>query len=67
MDVNKDKIFQDYPDVVTIVDLQKMLGVGRNVAYSLVTNNQIKHFKIGKSIKIPKVFVIDFINNNATV
>ena len=29
-------MFKDYPDVVTVEHLQKMLGVGRKVAYLLV-------------------------------
>ena len=38
-------IFTDYKDVVNIKDLQKMLGIGRNLAYKLINENKIEHLK----------------------
>ena len=35
-------MFKDYPDVVTVEHLQKMLGVGRKIAYLLVKENKIE-------------------------
>ena len=56
-----DNMFLNYPDLLTIDDLQKALGIGRNMAYRLINNGQIEHIRIGKNIKIPKRFVVDFI------
>ena len=55
--------FQDYADVVTIPELAKMLRVGRNVAYDLVNNGQVKSVKVGSQIRIPKSSIIDFVNS----
>jgi excisionase family DNA binding protein len=54
------ELFSNYPDVVEVSDLQEMLNIGRNSAYNLIRENKIKHFKVGKSIKIPKIYIIKF-------
>lgn len=57
------ELFNTYPDVVEVSDLQEMLNIGRNSAYNLIRNNKIKHFKVGKAIKIPKVYIIEFMQS----
>ena len=60
-------MFSEYPDLVDIAQLQKMLGIGRHMAYSLVNNGSIGGLKIGRSFKIPKVNVINYImKHNST-
>lgn len=54
-------IFENYKDVVTIKDLQKMLRIGRNLAYKLIRENKIEHLKINNRIFIPKQNVIKFL------
>jgi hypothetical protein len=54
-------LFEDYKDVVNINELMKMLHIGKNKAYTLVNTGEIKSFKIGKVHKIPKRWVIDYI------
>ena len=54
-------IFADYKDVVNIKDLQKMLRIGRNLAYKLIRQNKIEHLKINNRIFIPKQNVIKFL------
>lgn len=56
-------MFDNLPDILTIEDLQKALGVGRSTAYRLARTS-IKHWRIGKTIKIPKLFLIDYITNS---
>lgn len=55
-------IFTDFPDIVKVKDLQKMLGIGRNFAYELISKEIIKSIKTGNLILIPKQSVIDFLN-----
>ena len=33
---NTSELFKDYPDIITIIDLQAMLHIGRNAAYKLL-------------------------------
>ena len=54
-------MFEDYPDVVTIDDLQAMLHIGRNTAYKILQDDLIKTMKIGKKYIIPKASVINFV------
>jgi len=63
-------MFNDYPDVLTIDELQSALGIGRSMAYRLIRHGDIRHLRIGKNIKIPRRCLVDYIEtacyNNAT-
>jgi len=54
-------MFKDYPDVVSVTQMQSMLKIGKNTAYSLLKNNEIKSIRIGKVHKIPKVNIIKYL------
>lgn len=54
-------MFPDYPDIVTVKQLREMLGVSRALAYKLISDGEIQAVKIGTSLKIPKVSVINFV------
>ena len=54
-------MFEHYPDLLTPEDLQKALGIGRSTVYRLINGGRLKHMRIGKTIKIPKRFLIDFV------
>lgn len=54
-------MFPDYPDIVTIKQLRDMLGVSRALAYKLISDGEIQAVKIGTSLKIPKVSVINYV------
>lgn len=60
------QLFQDYPDVVSTLQLSEMLGVCERTVYQLLMTNQIKHFRIGRAYRIPKVNVIAFIESEST-
>lgn len=62
MNLNTKNIFTNFADVVKVKDLQKMLGIGRNLAYELIATNQIKSIKSGNLILIPKQNIIDYLN-----
>lgn len=57
-------MFEEYQDLLDIETLMEVLCVGRNIAYELVNSKDIGACKIGKSWKIPKQNVIDFINKS---
>jgi len=58
-------MFKNYPDVVSVSDLQKMLNIGKNNAYLLVKNNVIPSIRIGRVHKIPKKNVIKYLQSKA--
>ena len=54
--------FKNYPDLVTIIELQKMLGnIAEGTIRKLLKSNYIKHYRINSQYLIPKVWVIDYI------
>ena len=55
-------MFEQYDDVVTIRELCQMLRIGRNKAYDLVNAGTIGSIPVGRSIRIPKQAVIDYVN-----
>ncbi|MCR5523313.1 MAG: helix-turn-helix domain-containing protein [Clostridia bacterium] len=53
-------MFTEYPDIVTVDDIQSMLGVSRHYAYKLITDGYIHGRKIGGAYKVPKINVINY-------
>lgn len=60
-----DMMFADYPDVVDIRDLMRMLDIGRNTALELVRTHTIKGLIVGNRYRIPKINVIRYLLGDA--
>ncbi len=58
-------MFKDYPDIITVFQLQKMLNISRQLAYELINSGSINAVKVGNSYRIPKVSVIGYMLNAA--
>ena len=57
----RDKIFEEYPDLVSVGQMCVMLGgIGKRTAYSLLKDGAIRYVKVGRSFKIPKTSVVEF-------
>ena len=54
-------MFKDYPDVVSVDILQEMLSICRKNAYLLVKQNKIHSARVGRSYKIPKLCVVEYL------
>ena len=57
------QLFQNYPDVVSTLQLCEILGVSERTVYRLLVTNQIKHFRVGRAYRIPKVNVFAFMES----
>ena len=57
----KKVMFMEYPELVSVADLQKMLGIKQTKAYELVQKKIIKSVKVGRGYKIPKINIILYI------
>lgn len=53
----------NYGDVITVPELAKILRVGRNTAYNLIKDGEIKSVRVKTQIRIPKSSVVDFLNS----
>ena len=56
------RMFNSYPDVLSVKQLCEILDIGKNTAYRLVQSGEIKSIKIGKVYKIPKKEVRRYLN-----
>ena len=54
-------MFTDYPDIVNLVQMRKMLGgISNTLAYRMLREKKIKSKNVGREYKIPKVNVIKY-------
>lgn len=58
--------FENYPDVLTMEQLQNALNVGRSTAYALVRTGEIRSFRIGTAIRVPKESINSYIQSSLT-
>ena len=54
-------MLKEYPDVLTVEQVAQVLNIGINAAYRLVNSQEIGYRRIGKSIRVPKVCVVDYL------
>lgn len=52
---------EELPLVLTVDDLMRVLGIGKNSAYNLVRSGQIRCIKVGAQFRIPREAVAEFI------
>ena len=58
-------MFTDYPDIVNLTQMRKMLGgISNSLAYRMLREKKIKSKKVGREYKIPKVNVINYITTD---
>ena len=53
---------RNYPDLLTVKDMQKILNIGRTTAYKLLQSGEVKPLRIGAIYRIPKANLHDFID-----
>lgn len=59
----RQEMLEKYPDIMNIGELCTALGIGKNTAYQLVREKRIKSIRIGKTYKIPKIYLIEFLRH----
>lgn len=60
-------MLNEYEDLLTITDLCSSLNIGKNAAYTLLNDNKIKAFRIGRVWKIPRISVEEYILNESGI
>ena len=58
---NKYRTYEDLPLAMRVEDLMPVLRIGRNAAYELVRSGKIRSIRVGRSIRIPREAVIDYL------
>lgn len=54
-------MFENSKDLITVKEMQELLGIGRNTAYDLIHQNKLKCFRLGKSWKIPRQALEEYV------
>lgn len=54
-------MLENYPDMIDIPQLCKLLGCGKTKAYQLVATGEFRTIRIGKKMLIPKSDILDFL------
>jgi excisionase family DNA binding protein len=57
------RMLKEYDDVLTVADLARALKIGINAAYKLINKGVIGSKRVGKTIRIPKQCVLDYLNS----
>ena len=54
-------MFNQYEDLLNVQELCELLSIGRNYAYQLLNEKEIKAFRAGRSWRVPKLSVQQYI------
>ena len=54
-------MFENYPDLMNPEEAKAALGIGRSMMYRLLKAGSIRHMRVGKVIRIPKRYLLDYI------
>ena len=54
--------YNEIPAVITVEELAEILRIGRNSAYKLVKSGEIDIIRIGRTIRIPKNALLDYLS-----
>ena len=52
----------DLPLVLTVSEVSKILGVGKNTAYDLIRSGAVKSFRVGRQIRVSKSAFLDYLS-----
>ncbi len=55
------EILKDYPDILTVEEMSKALGVSCKTGYKLLRENKIEHLKVGRAYRIPKAHILSYL------
>lgn len=65
--MSRERMFREYPDVLTPQQVQEMLGVGQRMAYQLLREGKIQNVRMGRLYRVPKAAVIDYLYSGEAV
>lgn len=53
-------VLKEYPDILTVEEMSRALGVSTKTGYKLIRENKIECIKVGRSYRIPKAQLLSF-------
>ena len=53
-------VLKEYPDILTVEEMSKALGVSTKTGYKLIRENKIECIKVGRSYRIPQAHLLAY-------
>lgn len=53
-------VLKEYPDILTVEEMSRALGVSSKIGYKLIRENKIECIKVGRSYRIPKAHLLSY-------
>lgn len=54
-------MFMEYPDVMNVKQMSSLLGISIKTGYRLIQEDKVKYLQIGRSYRIPKAYIFDYL------
>lgn len=54
-------MFAEYPDVLTIEQVCTVLGISKKTGYKLLSEGKLMSLKVGRSYRIAKAHLLDYL------
>ena len=55
-------VLKDYPDVLTVEEMSRALGISTKTGYKLIRENKVESLKVGRSYRIPKAHLLSYMH-----
>ena len=53
-------VLKEYPDILTVEEMSKALGVSTKTGYKVIRENKIECIKVGRTYRIPKAYLLAY-------
>ena len=54
-------VLKEYPDILTVDEMSKALGVSSKTGYQLLRDNKVEHLKVGRAYRVPKAHILSYL------
>mgnify|MGYP002799585905 FL=1 len=54
-------VLKEYPDILTVDEMSKALGVSSKTGYQLLPDNKVEHLKVGRAYRVPKAHLLSYL------
>ena len=54
-------MFREFPDVMSLKEVCKILGISTKTGYKLIATEQLHALKVGRSYRVPKIYLFTYL------
>lgn len=54
-------VLKDEPEVMTVLEVSRVLRLGKNKTYTLINSGRLSSIKVGGKIIVPKICLVAFL------